>query len=254
MVLVRPASAAVVRGACLLALLALACESAASRACSTEYSAAQQKVLQVDKKSDESVRSSLDAVQAALAACRAAHRNDAVDNLVQARNELSAQRDALERRAKRKPARELSPDEIARLEKEGDPACPKGQTYHLENKKPIKCTGPQLVELPREDVKRYFDERGYRTKDVPPNGVRVERGAEQYSFTYPSAAASDRPSCIVLVPPQGMPWKEALARATGKHPEKLEQKGSVEAMQGSLPYTVDEKNVVVRIGSCPSGG
>jgi hypothetical protein len=253
MVPVRPVSA-VVLGASLLALVALACESAASRACSTEYSASQQKVLDVDAKSPESVRSSLDAVNVALAACRAAKRNDAVDNLIKARNELSAQRDALERRSRRKPKAELSPDEIARLEKEGDPACPKGQTYHLENKKAVKCTGPQLVEMPRDDVKRYFDERGYRTKDVPPNGVRVERGAEQYSFTYPSAAASDRPSCIVLVPPQGMPWKEALSRATGKHPEKLEQKGSITATQGELSYTVDEKNVVVRIGSCPSGG
>jgi hypothetical protein len=51
-----------------------------------------------------------------------------------------------------------------------------------------------------------------------------------------------------------MPWKEALARATGKHPEKLEATGSIAAQQGELPYTVDEKNVVVRIGSCPSGG
>ena len=248
---VRVASAVVVTGTC---LAAIGCESAASRACSSEYAASQQKVLKVDPKGAESVRSSLDAVNSAIAACRAAQRNDAVDNLIKARNDLAAQRDALERRARRKPKREMSPDELARLEKEGDPSCPKGQTYHLENKKAVKCTGQQIVEMPREDVKRYFDERGYRTKDVPPNVVRVERGAEQYTFTYPSAAASDRPSCVVLVPPQGMPWKEALARATGKHPEKLEAAGSIEAQQGALPYTVDEKNVVVRIGSCPAGG
>jgi hypothetical protein len=47
-----------------------------------------------------------------------------------------------------------------------------------------------------------------------------------------------------------MPWKEALARATGKHPDKLEPKGTLELLQGSLPYEVDEKNVVVRIGAC----
>jgi hypothetical protein len=47
-----------------------------------------------------------------------------------------------------------------------------------------------------------------------------------------------------------MPWKEALARATGKHPEKLEQQGTLELLQGTLPYTVDEKNVVIRIGAC----
>ena len=230
--------------------LFLGCESAATRACSSEYGVSQQKVLKVDPKSPESVRSSLDSVKAALAACRSAQRNQEVDHLIKARNELGAQLEALERRSQRKPRRELSPDDVLRLEKEGDPACPKGQSYHLETKKQVKCTGPQVVEMPREDVKRYHEERGYRVKDVPPNGVKIERGAEQYSFTYPSGAASDRPSCAVLVPPHGMPWKEAIARFTGKHPEKLEPKGTITTLQGELPYDVDEKNVVVRIGSC----
>jgi hypothetical protein len=232
-------------------VFAVGCQSAASRTCAGEYAESQQKVLKVDPKSAESVRSSLDAVKSALAACRAAQRNDEIDNLVNARNQLVAQQDALERRSKRKPRRELSPEELAGLEKEGDPSCPKGQTYHLENKKDVKCTGPQLVEMPREDVKRYHEERGYRVKDVPTNVVKIERGAEQYSFSYPSAAASDRPSCVVLVPPHGMPWKEALARATGMRPDKMEPKGTVTAAQGALPYEVDEKNVVVRIGACP---
>ena len=228
----------------------LGCESAASRACSGEYAQSQQKVLAVDKTSAESVQASLDAVKSALAACRAAQHNTEVDNLVTARNQLSAQLDALERRAQRKPRRELTPDELARLEKEGDPACPKGQSYHLENKKDVKCTGPQIAEMPRADVKRYFEERGYRVKESAPNEVKVERGAELYTFRYPSAAAADRPSCVVLVPPQGMPWKEALARATAMRPEKMEAKGTVTVLQGALPYEVDEKNVVVRIGVC----
>jgi len=228
----------------------LGCESAATRVCSSEYAASQQKVLQVDSKSADSVRASLDAVKTALAACKSAHRNDEVDNLVKARNELGAQLEALEKRAQKKPRRDLSPEELARLEKEGDPTCPKGQTFRLEDKKEVKCTGPQLVEMPREDVKRYYDERGYRVKDTPANTVTIERGAEKYTFTYPSAAATDRPSCVVLVPPQGMPWQEALSRATGKHPDKLEPKGTIKATQGELSYTVDEKNVVLRIGNC----
>ena len=235
-----------------LGLVVFGCEGAAARTCSSEYAASQQKVLKVDPKSKDSVADSLVAVKSALAACRAAQRNDEVDNLVKARNELGAQLDALERRSKRKPRRELSTEEQQELEKNGDPSCPKGQSYQLDkNRKDVKCTGPQLVEMPREDLKRYYEERGYRVKDVPPTDVRIERGAEQYSYTYPSGAASDRPKCAKLVPPHGMPWKEALARATGKHPEKLEQQGTLELLQGALPYTVDEKNVVVRIGACP---
>lgn len=234
-----------------VAVALVGCESAAARTCANEYAESQQKVLKVDAKSADSVRTSLDAVKSALAACRAAQRNDEVDHLVSARNELGAQLEALERRAQRKPRRDLSPDEIARLEKEGDPACPKGQSYRLENKKDVKCNGPQILEMQREDLKRYFEERGYRVKDAAPNEVKIERGAEQYTFEYPSAAATDRPSCAVLVPPDRMPWKEALARASGMRPEKMEPKGSVTLTQGALPYEVDEKNVVVRVGVCP---
>lgn len=232
-------------------IVVLGCESAAARTCRSEYAVSQQKVLKVDAKSKDSVADSLVAVKSALAACREAQRNDEVDNLVKARNELGAQLDALDRRSKRKPRRELTPDEMNELEKNGDPSCPKGQSFQLEkNRKDVKCLGPQLVEMPRDDLKRYYEERGYRVKDVPPNDVRIERGAEQYSYTYPSAAASDRPTCAKLVPPHGMPWKEALARATGKHPDKLEQKGTLALLQGSLEYVVDEKNVVIRIGAC----
>jgi hypothetical protein len=232
-------------------IVVLGCESAAARTCSSEYAAAQQKVLSVDAKSKDSVSDSLVAVKSALAACRTAQRNEEVDNLIKARNELGAQLDALERRSKRKPRRDLSPEEMTELEKSGDPSCPKGQRYRLDKKrKDVECTGPELVEMPRDDLKRYYEERGYRVRDVPPNDVRIERGAEQYSYTYPSSAASARPTCAKLVPPHGMPWKEALARATGKHPDKLEAKGTLTLAQGSLPYEVDEKNVVVRIGTC----
>ena len=87
------------------------------------------------------------------------------------------------------------------------------------------------------------------------NVLQIERGAEQYTFTYPSAQGSDRPSCVVMVPPQGQPWEEAISRNTGVHPQKLDGgTGTVSLLQGTLPYTVDEKNVVVRVGACPAGG
>jgi len=235
----------------LIAVFMFGCESAATRTCSSEYAAAQQKVLKVDPKVEDSVTSSLGAVKVALAACRAAQRNDEVDHLIRARNELGAQLEVLERRSQRKPKRELSAEELAGLEKDGDATCPKGQSYHLKGKKNVKCTGVQIAEMPRPDVKRYHEDRGYRPKDVPPSTVKIERGAEVYTFVYPSAADTERPSCVVLVPPQGMPWKEAIARTTGTHPEKLEPKGTVTLLQGALPYEVDEKNVVIRIGACP---
>jgi hypothetical protein len=233
----------------------LGCESAASRTCATEYAGSQQKVLKVDPKSADSVRASHQAVLVALAACKAAQRNDEVDHLVTARNQLGAQLEALERRAARKPKKQLGADELAKLEREGDAACPKGQSYRLENGKTVKCTGAQIAEMTRGDLEHYFEERGYRVKERTPNVLQIERGAEQYTFTYPSAQGSDRPSCVVMVPPQGQPWEEAISRNTGVHPQKLDGgTGTVSLLQGTLPYTVDEKNVVVRVGACPAGG
>jgi hypothetical protein len=58
---------------------------------------------------------------------------------------------------------------------------------------------------------------------------------------------------VVLVPAPDIPWLEALTRATGANPARVKgSSGNVRLAQGELPYAVDEKNSVIRIGSCPT--
>ena len=178
------------------------------------------------------------------------------------KNQLLAQRGALERRAKRSTRKAPSAEELRRLEKEGDTSCPRGQAYRpLEGVDParkadakeIRCTGPQIAEMTADQVTKYFDELGYRVTRPLPERVVAERGAERATFIYANAAGQVRPHCVIVAPAPDIPWLEALARTTGANPARIKSPtGTVRLAQGELPYTVDEKHVLIRIGDCRS--
>jgi hypothetical protein len=242
-----------VRAALLAAAwLGLGCESPETKACLGSYASAQELVKGIDAKSRESVEKSLAAVEAALSSCRTAKRHGEVDQLLPVKNQLTAQVGALERRAARSARKKPTPDELRRLEKDGDPNCPKGQAYRPEGAKEIRCTGPQLAEMSSAEAGRYFDELGFRVTRPSPTKLEAERGAERTTFVYPSAAPGARPSCILLVPAPDIPWLEALTRTTGANPARVKTtSGKVKVAQGELAYAVDEKNNSIRIGDCP---
>lgn len=229
-----------------------ACENAENKRCSTEYEAAQRRVLEVEAKSLQSVDDSLKAVQAAMDACRVVNRNGEVDQLVRAKNELVAQRGVLERRARRRVRKEPTTEELARLVREGDPSCPRGQAYRHGDSKEIRCTGKQLIEMSLVEAKAHFEEREYRVRTPAPTTLEAEHGAERFTLAYSSPTAK-QPSCVVLVPAPGIPWKEALSRASGAKPSRLENPGTLRVGDTTLPFVVDEARVIVRIGDCPSG-
>ncbi len=230
----------------------LGCESAETKACLTSYAAAQEKVTAVDAKSKPSVEASLGAVEAALATCKQAQRHGEVDQLISAKNQLVAQVGALDRRAKRKARKAPSAEELKRLEKEGDPSCPKGQAYRPEGSKEIRCIGPQLAEMSAGVAARYFEELGFRVTRPAPSRVEAEHGAERTTLVYAAPPGDSAPRCIELVPAPDIPWLEALTRATGVNPSKLKSTtGKVKLTQGELSYVVDEKNNSIQLGDCP---
>lgn len=229
-----------------------ACRSPEARACSDAYSVAQEKVRGVDAKSEPSVSASLSAVESALVTCRKAGRHDFVQELGRAKNELAGQLDLLARRAQRKPRRATSAAELEKLLKEGDPTCPRGQAYKPEGAKEIRCTGPQLVEMSADQARAHFEERDYRVKTAPPKTLEIERGSERVTMVYPASGASAPPDCVILFPPPGTTWQEAVARSTGANPARLEPGKAISTARGPLPFAVDEKNVVIRIGRCPA--
>jgi hypothetical protein len=146
----------------LAAVLALGCESAEVKECLKQYEQAQAIVYKVDAGASESVAQSLKAVEGALALCKRAERHKEVAELTSAKNQLSAQLSAIERKAARRKKPKPKPDELTQLQKKGDPKCPKGQAYrHKDLNKEIRCVGPQVADMSFGQAKEYFSDRNY---------------------------------------------------------------------------------------------
>jgi hypothetical protein len=208
-------------------------------------------VKALDSKSTESLGNAVRALESAITACEKASMGADREKLVQAKNEIGAHLALLEKRAKRKKA--ASPEELRRLEREGDPTCPKGQGYKQAGMKEIKCTGPQLVDMSMDAADRYFSSRNYRiTKTDAPPRLRVEQGAEVFVFTYDKPNDGAGPKCLELYPIPGVTLPEAVGRATGARLEKLKSGGSVMAARGELALFFEEGNqkLSAKIGSC----
>jgi hypothetical protein len=251
----------VVQGLLLAALAALAlvaasgCKNEATRHCHDRMTQAQEIVKNVDSKDLASVKESLAAVEGAQAACTKAGRSSEVESLMAARNQLTGHAAYLEKRATFKQEKALTPAELERLVKEGDPKCPKGQAYRPKDlEKEIRCTGPQPADMTRKRAEEYFTERGYtvRKSDSPPT-LRAELGGELFVFTHRGTGDGAEPRCLTVYPPPGMSWQEAAARVTGVPPQKLDKEPtSVRTGRGALTMKVTdtEKKVTVEIGDC----
>lgn len=237
-----------------VALSSLGCESAEVKECLKQYEHAQAIVYKVDAGASDSVAQSLEAVEGALATCQKAGRHREVSELTSAKNQLSAQLKALEKRAARKKKAKKKPDELQKLVKKGDPTCPKGQAYrHKELGKEIRCTGPQVADMSWGQAKDYFSNRNYtvQTTEQPPT-LKAEYGAERFVFDYEAADDTRPPKCLTLYPAPGVPWDEATARATGAAPDKLKRNAPIKLARGELPLKVEEgpQKLIVRIGNC----
>lgn len=262
----RPTSSSRPRGIVAFALLlgvgASGCRNPESQLCSERYESSQQVVLRIDGSSLESVAESLAAVEGALEACERAQRNGEVKELRKAHRQIKAQHDALEARAQRKARPQLTPEQLDALEKKGDPSCPAGQGYdHHQDKRLIRCTGPQMVDMPWPHALKYFESRGYKrvTQDLPVAAgggavLRLEYGAESFTLHYPKAEdPKARPTCLVTMGAPGKPWQEIVARGTGTNPARLDlEKPTVRVGARDLALSVDEQDrqAHVKLGDC----
>jgi hypothetical protein len=235
------------------ALLALpAC--ADERRCRSEMSKAQEVVNGLDSKSTTSLKESVTALEAAMQACEKAKLGAEREKLLEAKNQIGAHLELLERKSKKKKGATLTVAELEKLQEEGDPSCPKGQAYKpAGGAKDIKCTGPQLIDMPLAAVKDYFEVRKYKlTQTEAPPRLRAEFGAELYVFTFDQPNATTGAKCLELYPAPNIPWREAVGRATGARLEKLKPGGTVPSQRGELALAVEdsEKKQLVKIGDC----
>jgi len=236
-----------------LALFAvLGCQD--ERACHSQMTSAQVVVNGIDSHSTDSLKSAIAALEPAIAACEKAKLGEERSKLLEAKNQIGAQLALLERKAARKQGPALSAAELEKLQKEGDPSCPKGQAYkHAGVEKEIRCTGPQLVDMSFAAVKAYFDTRHYKlTVTDAPARIRAEFGAELFVFTFDKPNDSAGAKCLELYPAPNIPWREAVGRATGVRLDKIKSGGTIAAQRGDLALVVEDsdKKQLAKIGDC----
>jgi hypothetical protein len=228
------------------------CDADASR-CHDLMQRAQPIVSQVDSKSIPSLEQSLAAVTEAHAACDKAKLGTEREALLKAKHEISAQLNLLEQRASRKKLKAPTGDELARLVKNGDPSCPKGQAYKpKDSKSEVRCTGPQLVDMRAEALKQYYGDRHFRvTSQDSPAEVRAELGSELYVFSFDKLSDA-APRCVTAYAAPGMSWQEVTARLTGTGPEKLKLDAPVKSDRGELALRVEHESdkPTVHLGQC----
>jgi len=246
----RPLCESTAKTTLLVLAAALIGGCAENRRCRAERDRAQEIVKAMDSKSTDSLRVAVAALTTAIDACDAAKMGAEKNQLTEAKNTIGAHLAHLEKRAKRK-SEKLTPEQLRKLEQEGDPTCPKGQGYKQPGSKEIRCTGPQLIDMSRDAANEYFSSRKYRiTESDGPARLRAEQGAEVYVFTYD--APNTGPKCLELYPLPGLPLVEAVGRATGARLEKLKSGGTVKTVRGeaTLLFEESDKKMVAKIGSC----
>lgn len=231
------------------------CDFTKIQKCHDEMKVSQDLMLQLSEKNREDLafaEKTHGAVKATLAACVAAKRGEEVAKITQAEREIAAHVKALKERAAREKLPKLSAAELLDLEKGGDPSCPMGQQYeHHQNKKRIKCRGPQIVEMNWKRAAEYFDRRGF-LKHPKGSTLRVERGAQVIDFQYKTADSTDRAECVTIVADPGIPWQETVTRATGVHPRHLTLGKPVVTKKGELDLLVEggPEQYTVKLGQC----
>ena len=210
-------------------------------------------VRSVESTAIDSLEQSLGAIDSALAQCKQAGRSHEVEELTKARNQISSHLELVKQKAARKQPPQ-SAEQIAALEKQGDPKCPKGQFYkHRVSGKDIRCTGPQLVDMAWEQAETYFRSRGYKvsSRSNPPE-VRAEYGAELFIFSFGKEKDPSAPRCLTIHPPPEASWQEATARATGVQPSRLKLNEPVRVAGREVPLKIEESpgKQLVRLGAC----
>ena len=230
------------------------CDSAEVKVCHAEMQASQKALLDMDKTDPRQVESTLSLIERTLGACQRAGRSDEVQSLTDAKRQVAAHLDALAKRAEKPDRPQLTPERLAELLAKGDPDCPRGQGYEPQgSKQVVKCTGPQLIEMPALKAREHFERRGFRLSPPDPSGsFQAEFGANRYAFRYQSPAGTSAPSCLEVTGRPGTPWQEIAARVTGVHPDRIEQGKPVRVGARSVPVQIsgDAGQWSVRLGDC----
>jgi hypothetical protein len=231
-------------------LMLVGCESEDTKGCREKYLNAHGLINGPDTKSIEGVESALEAITTALPLCKKANMHKEVAELEKAQRTLQSNAGVLRSQGTRK---NLTPEELDKLVKEGDPSCPKGQSFdYKKTGKIVKCTGPQLVGFNRGQAEEYFKNRGFRVK-AEGASLNAEFGPESYHYEFSGADANAKTQCLKVLAMPGMSWEESVSRVAGVNPALLKKGATVRAEDGSkwpLAHTENEKQPAYTLGKC----
>ena len=231
----------------------LGCESSDGKACHDSYLKAHGLITSLEAqetKDLEGVQAALEAVESSLPICKKANLQKEVAELEKTQRTLESNANRLRSYV---PRKELSPEELAKLVKEGDPNCPKGQSYsYRKTGKVVKCTGPQIVAFTRGQAEEHFKNRGFRLK-VEGTHLDAEFGPESYKYEFSGTDATAKARCLHVLAMPGMSWEESVSRVTGVNPALLKKGAVVAVGDGSkwpITHIENEKQAAYTLGKC----
>jgi hypothetical protein len=227
-----------------------ACQGPKTKECLRQVGEASHASKELDAKSTSSVESDLKVVESAIDACKTADRDDEVAQLEKARVALKAHLERL-RKAEEPANQPISDEQLAELVAKGDPHCPKGQAYKHAGKE-VRCTGPQLVDMTYGEAHDYLERHDFKLTDVPPSSLKAEHGAELFVFEFERPKDEEPARCVTIYPPPEQSWQEAVARASGARPGRLESGSSITTKRGKMALRVegDASTGPIHIGDC----
>lgn len=229
--------------------VAQGCKGAEVKECRERYLVTHVQVGAVDPNDLASVSAAVDAVRANLDVCERAKLTEETKQLSGALRKLESQGAFLEVQGSQK---ELTPEQLDALEKQGDPDCPKGQVYQYKKSgKRIRCTGSQILAMNQEQARTYFGARGFKLSETGAK-LKAERGSESYTLDYAGEGSGNAAQCIVVFSPPGIAWQETVARLTGVAPARLKLGSPVRVGKSDVPYSLeaDPVQAILRFGTC----
>ncbi len=230
------------------------CKGEEKAQCQAMFEEAQKSIKVVKTRDIDDLRRVDGELAGAASKCEEAGVDQAITELGKAREEIAKQIDRIEKYGNTGKRAKLTEDELARLVKDGDPKCPKGQAYkHQASGKEIRCAGPLPIEMGRAQAEQYFLDRDYKIRPIDdPNTLKLEHGGELLLLEFKREEDPDPAKCVTIYPPPQQSWQEAISRFSGKNPALLRKGGSLQTKSGKMDIDVEQgkDKLVVRIGDC----
>lgn len=236
------------------AVSAVGCESPEAKQCDRMVKVSLASLSAMNPSDSASVEETRAGLEEALTACEKAKRKNEVKDINDALGNVGTHL----KRLKEAKARAANPslrsaEEWAKIEKEGDPACPLGQAYRRPDKKEpmILCSGPTLLERGWKLAGEHFAAHGFQIM-AKGSELRATKGPQEFVFSFEKPDSEKAAACIKAKVVAGQEWKHVVAALTNVKLSKLEKDKPVEAEGRKVPLKVVEGDVSwVLLGECP---